>query len=64
MFLGTDMNHGLWEGPPILFETMVFGPDGEAESCDRCSTWDEAEKMHEETVQNLRTRQQQEGEGQ
>lgn len=36
-------------GPPILFETMVFGGplDGEQE---RCATWAEAQAMHERMV--------------
>jgi len=44
VFLGLD--HSFGEGPPLLFETMVFGGvlDGEQ---DRCSTWDAAEKMHD-----------------
>lgn len=44
VFLGIDHRFGD-EGPPILFETMVFnGPlDGEQE---RCSTWEQAEEMH------------------
>ena len=33
-------------GPPILFETMIFGGP-EDQYTDRCSTWDEAVKMHE-----------------
>ena len=43
VFLGID--HAFGDGPPMLFETMVFGGalDGEQ---DRCSTWDGAEKMH------------------
>lgn len=64
VFLGTDMNHGLWDGPPVLFETMVFGPGGEVESCDRCCTWDEAEKLHEHVVQKLRNRQKEGDSGQ
>jgi len=43
-FLGID--HNLFgEGPPILFETMVFGgPDGGRMW--RYATWEEAEKGH------------------
>lgn len=46
-FLGIDHNWGV--GPPLLFETMVFGGwlDGEQE---RCSTWDEAEAQHKTMV--------------
>ena len=44
VFLALDHSFGR-AGPPLLFETMVFGGklDGEQE---RCATWDEAEKMH------------------
>ncbi len=43
VFLGLDHQHG--DGPPLLFETFIFGGphDGETE---RCSTWEEAEEMH------------------
>ena len=44
VFLG--LNHSYGDGPPLLFETLVFdGPlDGEM---DRYSTWAEAEAGHE-----------------
>lgn len=35
--------------PPLVFETMIFGPDG-TEHCERCSTWDEALSMHQRGV--------------
>jgi|SRR6185503_9265685 len=43
VFLGLDHQYG--DGPPLLFETMVFGGplDGEM---DRYSTWDEAAAGH------------------
>lgn len=43
VFLGTDM--GSFDGPPILFESMVFGGplDGQ---CYRYCTWDEAVAGH------------------
>lgn len=44
VFLGMD--HGWGEGPPILFETMIFGGEHNEDQW-RCSTWDEAVKMHE-----------------
>ena len=52
VFLGLD-NSFYYDGPPILFETMVFhadrAPGDEALGiCERCSTWDEAEKQHDE----------------
>lgn len=48
IFLGMDHNF-LQIGPPVLFETMIFGGprDGWQE---RCCTWEEAEKMHEEAI--------------
>lgn len=56
VFLGLDHNWGD-KGPPILFETMVFGmkADGEmnmgGEYQDRCATWEEAEEMHKKGVE-------------
>jgi hypothetical protein len=48
VFLGTD--HNWWDqGPPILFETMIF-TDGEPGHCERCSTWLEAEEQHARVV--------------
>ena len=44
VFLGLD--HSFGNGPPMLFETMVFGVALDQEQ-DRCSTWEAAEKMHE-----------------
>jgi hypothetical protein len=49
--LGLDHNfyHG---GPPLLFETMIFGGEHD-EECWRCSTWDEAEAQHARVVADL-----------
>ena len=47
VFLGLDHNWG--DGPPVLFETMIFGGEHD-EYQDRCSTWDEAEQMHAKAV--------------
>lgn len=49
-FLG--LNHQFGGGPPILFETMVFGGtlDGEQE---RCSTWEQALAQHAEMLQRV-----------
>ena len=44
VFLGLD--HAFCENKPLLFETMVFGGPLDQEM-DHCSTWIEAEKMHE-----------------
>lgn len=41
VFLGYD--HGYGDGPPLLFETMIF-PEGDVFG--RCSTWEDAEEMH------------------
>ena len=43
VFLGLDHSFGC--GPPLLFETMVFGGPMDQEQ-DRCSTWEQAEAMH------------------
>lgn len=43
VFLGID--HGFGDGPPILFETMVFGGALDQEQ-ERYSTWAEAEAGH------------------
>ena len=48
VFLGTD--HGyLGNGPPVLFETMVFGGKHD-QAQERYSTWDEAVAGHERMV--------------
>lgn len=50
VFLGLD--HALGEGPPLVFETMVFG-EGDCKDdsdCDRYSTWEEAEQGHKAMV--------------
>jgi hypothetical protein len=44
VFLGLD--HSFGEGPPLLFETMVFVNDMSGRWMDRCSTWAEAERQH------------------
>jgi hypothetical protein len=61
VFLGLD--HSFGKGGPILFETMIFGrhrnmhstpefEDGEYQT--RCSTWEQAEAMHQEAVKYAR----------
>ena len=50
VFLG--LNHAFDDGPPLIFETMVFsGPL--AETCERYSTWEEAERGHAEMVSRV-----------
>jgi hypothetical protein len=47
VFLGID--HNFSEGEPLLFETMIF--DGKHDGYqDRCTTWEQAEKMHQKAV--------------
>lgn len=43
VFLGLD--HSFGDGPPLLFETMIFGGVHD-DFQNRCSTWEEAEAMH------------------
>ena len=51
VFLGID--HGYMGGPPLLFETMVFGGPLDQEQV-RCSTYDEAEEQHEDMVKRVK----------
>ncbi len=51
VFLGLD--HSFGGGPPLLFETMIFG--GELEGWqERCSTWEQAEEMHKKAMAMVR----------
>lgn len=47
VFLGLD--HNFWGGTPLLFETMAFNAPLDAD-CERCSSWEEAERQHERMV--------------
>ncbi len=48
VFLRLDHNMHR-DGPPLLFETMVFTKDEWIEEdCRRCATWEEAEAQHQE----------------
>jgi len=50
VFLGLNHNY-IQEEPPLLFETMIFGGKfDEEEYQTRCSTWKEAEKMHQKAI--------------
>ena len=51
VFLGLD--HQFENGPPILFETMVFGGVLDQEM-ERYCTWEEAEAGHNEIVKKVR----------
>ena len=46
-FIGID--HQFGDGPPLLFETMIFG-GAEDQWQERCSTWEQAEAMHAQAV--------------
>lgn len=53
VFIGID--HRFFdEGPPVLFETMVFGKGPHEGEQRRYSTWDEAVTGHEAVVEHLR----------
>ena len=55
IFLGAD--HGcIGQGPPLLYETMVFGPEDDEPDVRRYSTWDEAVIGHEQMVERLEAR--------
>lgn len=49
MFVGLDHSGGKPTSRPLLFETMIFGGKHDRWQ-DRCSTWEEAEAMHERAV--------------
>jgi hypothetical protein len=53
VFLGLDHQHGVG-GPPILFETMIFGLEEEEDYQERYATWDEAEAGHARAVDYAR----------
>ena len=48
VFLGLNHNYG--DGPPMIFETMIFGSEHD-EYQERYSTWDEAVAGHEKAVE-------------
>lgn len=50
VFLGLDHRFGD-DGPPILFETMLFGFNCEEEYQERYCTWEEAEAWHQKAIQ-------------
>lgn len=52
VFLG--LNHSFGDGPPLLFETLVFGGKLDQEM-DRYSTWDEAEAGHKAMVERVKS---------
>lgn len=50
VFIG--INHRFGAGPPLLFETLVFGGPLD-DNMDRYSTWDEAEAGHAAMCQRV-----------
>lgn len=56
VFLGLDHNFG--EGPPVLFETMIFELETEGPLADlfmaRYCDWDEAKAGHDRVVEKVR----------
>jgi len=50
VFLGLD--HQFGDGPPLLFETLIFGGDRDGDMW-RYSTWEEAEAGHDAVVDEL-----------
>jgi hypothetical protein len=53
VFLG--INHQFGEGPPLIFETMVFPNENDLseEYCERYSTEEEAQAGHDRIVREL-----------
>lgn len=52
VFLGLDHNFDD-EGPPLLFETMVFGGSLDEET-ERYATWEQAEAGHAAMIERVR----------
>lgn len=52
VFLGIDYSVLNNSNKPLLFETQIFGGDWNGRVL-RCSTWDEAEKQHDDALQLL-----------
>jgi hypothetical protein len=50
VFLGLDHS---WSGPPLLFETLVFGGPRDG-LMDRYTTWEQAEKGHDDIVAEVK----------
>jgi hypothetical protein len=53
VFLG--LNHNWGDGPPLLFETMIFFLGASVDYQERCATWDQAEAMHGEAIRYVHT---------
>ncbi len=50
VFLGLDCSFG--DGPPVLFETLVFGGDHDQDA-EKYYTWDEAEVGHQRMCEKV-----------
>lgn len=50
VFLGSD--HSFGEGPPLWFETLVFGGPYDGDM-DRYTTWEEAERGHAAMIERV-----------
>lgn len=50
------VNHQYGDGPPLLFETMIFEPGTYFDIyCERYSTWAEAEAGHATAIEHAKT---------
>jgi hypothetical protein len=50
VFLGLDHRFG-GEGPPLIWETMVFSPGGSDDYCERYATYEEALAGHHKAIE-------------
>lgn len=48
VFLGLD--HQFGDGPPLLFETLIFGGSHNQQMW-RCTTWEQAEDQHQAAIE-------------
>jgi hypothetical protein len=55
VFLGLNHNFMNPKGPPLLFETMVFGGEDSGRDCWRYSTFDEAQRGHQAIVESVKS---------
>lgn len=53
VFLGLDHRFG-GDGPPLIFETMVFSKDRDEEDMERYTTLEEAEAGHKKMVEKYK----------